>query len=95
LQEDYFSIRWEHQEKKRYYHVVCSKDLFGDWVLTKAWGGMDKSTGRVTKLFCTTYTEAKNSLLKISKLRSARGYYVRELDALQLSQLLIGFNAND
>lgn len=72
------SIRWEHPSKQRYYHVLVAQDLFGDWVITKAWGGISQSSGRITHLFCTSSDSAFDILKKIIKTREQRGYILRE-----------------
>jgi hypothetical protein len=38
--------RWVHPDQRRYYQAVLSTDLFGDWTLTLAWGGL--GSARVT-----------------------------------------------
>ena len=72
------SIRWEHPIKRRYYHVIMAQDLFGDWVITKAWGGISQASGRIIHYFCTSYEEAINILKKIIKTREQRGYILNE-----------------
>jgi hypothetical protein len=74
LEQMPLSFRWEHPMKLRYYHVVLAQDLFGDWVVTKAWGGISKASGRIIHLPCQTYTEAKIVVEKIAKIREKRGY---------------------
>jgi hypothetical protein len=66
--------RWEHPLKQRYYQVILAKDLFGEWVITRVWGGIGKATGRITHLPCSTYDEGIILIEKISKTRLARGY---------------------
>lgn len=68
------SLRFEHTEKQRYYHVVAARDLFGDWVITKAWGGINKATGRITHFPCLSHAEAAEHIHKITKIREKRGY---------------------
>lgn len=67
-------MRWKHHEKKRYYQVFLSRDLLGDWVLTKSWGGLTTSNGRVTHVACHSIDEAKVLIEKISRTRARRGY---------------------
>lgn len=68
------SMRWKHPEKRRYYHIVLSQDLFGDWVITKAWGGLSKPNGRITHVACTSHEEASKIVHRLIKLRKSRGY---------------------
>ena len=44
---EWISQRWERTTDGRYYEARLSTDLFGDWVVTKNWGGINKATGRV------------------------------------------------
>ncbi len=69
--------RWEHVQKQRYYQVVLAKDLFGEWIVTRVWGGISKATGRITHLACPSYEEATKLVDKIAKNRLARGYIER------------------
>jgi len=32
------NVRWEHPDKKRYYKLMLSRDLLGNWVVTRVWG---------------------------------------------------------
>ena len=78
VQTQTISIRWEHPIKQRYYHVLIAQDLFGDWVITKAWGGISQSSGRITHHFCSSSNSAFDILKKIIKTRQQRGYILRE-----------------
>lgn len=66
--------RWEHSQKQRYYQVILAKDLFGEWMVTRIWGGISKATGRITHLSCPSYEEGIKLVDKIAKTRLARGY---------------------
>lgn len=67
-------IRWEHPEKKRYYQLFLSRDLLGDWVVTKAYGGLNTSVGRVTHVACSSLEDAKKLMSHIAQIRFKRGY---------------------
>lgn len=67
-------FRWEHRQKQRYYRVLLTQDLFGDWVVTRIWGGIDKANGRITHLYCDSYATGMKMIEKIAKLRISRGY---------------------
>jgi hypothetical protein len=58
----------------RYYRIIVSIDLLGDLILTKVWGGMGRSSGRITHLPCSTVDEAYTRIEKITKTRQQRGY---------------------
>ena len=66
--------RWEHREKERYYSILLSPDLFGQWVVTRVWGGINQATGRITHVPCTSYEEGLSMVAKIAKIRLQHGY---------------------
>lgn len=68
------SLRWENPGTKRYYHVILSKDLFGQWMVCKTWGGINKAGGRIVLIACKTYHEAVKVVHSIFKVRKRRGY---------------------
>jgi predicted DNA-binding WGR domain protein len=68
------SFRWEHYNKQRYYQVHLGKDMFQDLVLTKVWGGIGKSNGRIVHVAHSSYAEAITELKKIIIVREKRGY---------------------
>lgn len=72
------NLRFEHHQKQRYYRVLLSQDLFGDWVVTRVWGGIGKATGRITHISCPSYDEAKLTIKNIIKHRKQRGYCLCE-----------------
>lgn len=74
MSEQPLSLRFEHPTKKRYYHVILAMDLFGEWVVTKAWGGINKATGRITHAAFNSYDEARKMVDRITKQRNSRGY---------------------
>ena len=67
-------FRWEHQNKHRYYQVHLGKDMFQDFVLTKVWGGIGKSSGRIVHVAYSSYVEAISEIMKIILIREKRGY---------------------
>lgn len=78
--QDLPSLRWEHPDKRRYYKLVLSYDLLGDWVVTRVWGGLNQATGRVSHIPCPTYDDAIKLMDKISKLRTKHGYIITKQD---------------
>lgn len=66
--------RFEHKEKQRYYRIMLSQDLFGDWVITKVWGGIGKAGGRIVHVSYSSYEEAAVEIENILKIRRRRGY---------------------
>jgi hypothetical protein len=45
-------------------------------ILTKAWGGISKASGRITHHPYSSNEEARKAIRMIEKLRSQRGYVV-------------------
>ena len=68
------AVRWIHPNKKRYYRLMLNKDLLSDWVITKAWGGINTANGRVVHVPCPNKEFALNMMLKLQKVRKQRGY---------------------
>jgi predicted DNA-binding WGR domain protein len=76
---EFLSLRWEHPEKRRYYKLMLSHDLLGDWVITKVWGGIGKAGGRIMHLPCFSYIEAQKLVEDITVTRGKRGYLLCHL----------------
>ena len=66
--------RWVNQEKARYYQAHLCRDLFGEWILVKVWGGCGSSRGRLHSTGVASYGEGLDALREIGERRSARGY---------------------
>jgi hypothetical protein len=73
----FLPLRWENFAKQRYYQIFLARDLFGDWVVTKAWGSLNTAAGRVTHVACSSLEEAKILIEKITHTRKNRGYIPR------------------
>lgn len=68
--------RWENREKQRYYRVIFTQDLFGEWTLIKIWGDLNRTGGRTKHIHCQSYEEGLKLIQKISVMRSKHGYEV-------------------
>lgn len=66
--------RFENQQTQRYYRLLLTRDLFGDWVVTRVWGGIGKATGRISHIPCPSYEAAITLIKKIASTRHQRGY---------------------
>lgn len=66
--------RFENRQTLRYYRTILSQDLFGDWVVTRVWGGIGKPSGRITHIPCPTYEDGIKLIDNIAKTRLKRGY---------------------
>jgi hypothetical protein len=65
--------RWENPENKRYYRILFARDLFGEWVITKIWGGLSAGGG-MKNVPCVDYDEGIRLIEKIKEMRLKRGY---------------------
>jgi len=66
--------RWENILKQRYYQIHLGQDMLQHWVLTKVWGGIGKSSGRIVHVAYPSYSEAILALKDILIIREKRGY---------------------
>ena len=65
-------LRWE--TDTRYYAVRIQRDLFGDLILTRYWGGKDSHRGGEKREPCVSEDFAYDRLEKIKKDRQRHGY---------------------
>jgi predicted DNA-binding WGR domain protein len=65
-------LRWH--TTNRYYTAILQKDLFGDLLLTCAWGGVNSRLGNQKHIHFANQSEARLYLDKLSKRRTSRGY---------------------
>ena len=49
----WLASRWERDT--RYYELHLRQDLFGDWVLTRVWGGKGTALGQIKHELCEVY----------------------------------------
>ncbi len=71
--EDSMKYRWE-KDNGRYYCIYLYRDLLGDWVLTRAWGGMFSKLGNYEHEVYLNYIEAVRAIILIKERRKQRGY---------------------
>lgn len=67
-------LRWE--RGTRYYEAHLHQDLWGAWILTRAWGRRGTAQGRVVHSPCESYTEALRHYQRVRVQRGRRGYCV-------------------
>lgn len=62
------------QSNNRYYVINAHKDLLGDWVVVRTWGGLFNNRGN--RKVSVTYSEADTVALvkQIANKRKHRGY---------------------
>lgn len=64
--------RWE--KGTRYYAAYLGRDLFGDWVVTKAWGRKNSRLGQMRNLPVASEEEGLALMAAIGRRREKRGY---------------------
>ena len=65
-------VRWERDS--RYYMVHVHVDLWGELVVTRAWGGRGTAQGQVHHAVCEDRASAARLLLKVRRERRSNGY---------------------
>ena len=69
--------RWVNREKARYYETHLCRDLFGEWILVKVWGGCGSNRGRLASTgvasYVASYADGVAAVREIAERRSARG----------------------
>ncbi len=65
---------WINPEKARYYQVFLDQDLFGDWTLITAWGGIGSNRGRMHSTGLASYEAGIELVDEIARRRAQRGY---------------------
>ena len=65
---------WINETKRRYYQAEVVRDLFGEWVLVTAWGGMDSHRGRMRSTLLASYADGLERIEALDQRRRKRGY---------------------
>lgn len=65
-------LRW--RKGGRYYEIELQQDLWGDWVLTRAWGGPNDKTGRVLNTCPDDFQQGQRILRQTIRRRRRDGY---------------------
>ena len=66
--------RWINAEKRRDDQVDLVWDLFGDWTLILAWGGLESRRGRMRVVYVSSSAEGLERIESIAKRGQQRGY---------------------
>ena len=69
---------WMHPEKNRYYKAGLVRDLFGEWTLVLAWGGLDTARGRQRITAVPSYEDGMEEIRAVDEHRRKRGYVPTE-----------------
>ncbi len=70
--EHWIRVRWE--SRTRYYEVHLHQDLWGQWILTRTWGGKGSQRGRIRHQPCSSRQEGERQLESIGRRRERHGY---------------------
>ena len=70
-------MHWLHITKGRYYHAHLVEDLFGEWTLITAWGGLGSRLGGMRSTGVTSYADGQAQIQRIAKRRQQHGYVAR------------------
>ncbi len=72
--EDKDMWRWINPEKQRYYQAELMTDLFGEWTVVYAWGGLGtaRRTQRIKGL--SSKEEGLHQITALDAVRRKRGY---------------------
>ena len=68
----WLASRWERDT--RYYELHLRQDLFGDWVLTRVWGGKNTALGQIKHELCEDYAAGVARHAEAERVRVKRGY---------------------
>jgi predicted DNA-binding WGR domain protein len=68
---DWASFQWT--KNTRFYRIILHQDLFGDWILTRAWGRIGTKQGGA-KEHPTSYERGRELLARLARIRKYRGY---------------------
>lgn len=64
--------RWERDT--RYYELRLQQDLWGDWLLTRVWGGKGTALGQIRRELCEHYSDGLLRHKIAEAQREKRGY---------------------
>ena len=67
-------MRWVNEDKRRYYQAALVRDLFGDWVLVTAWGGLDSHLGKMASTAVESQADGQARMQALDRRRRQRGY---------------------
>lgn len=69
-------LRWEKSTARgiRYYEVDLHQDLWGEWLLTQAWGRLGTRLGQVRAVSCSSQAEGLALVMTILKRRRQHRY---------------------
>ncbi len=66
--------RWINPDNFRYYQASLVLDLFGDWTLLCAWGGLGSMRGNYSITGVSSYEDGLRKIDELDAYRKKRGY---------------------
>jgi len=79
-------LRWERKADGHFYAACITKDLLGDWIVIKSWGGPKRPIPHVASFVVESRSHAVDMLIAIARKRKSRGYDLRSIESLEDSQ---------
>lgn len=71
--------RWEKVDAEkgqhRFYTAEITQDLWGQWIITRAWGRIGHRPSRTVKEVAVDFNHASSILLAVNKIRLQHGYH--------------------
>lgn len=78
----WWTMTWEkrvpEKGQARYYQLTLQQDLWGDWVLLRAWGRIGHHPSRVVQTFVANQQAADALAVQIHRTRLRHGYRLQE-----------------
>jgi predicted DNA-binding WGR domain protein len=68
---------WVNDEKQRYYQADLVQDLFGDWTIIRAWGGLHAKQGNMEVVCVKNEEQGWQKLEQLKRERKRRGYALK------------------
>jgi hypothetical protein len=76
--ENWETLTWKREKDKRIYKIFLHQDLFGNWIVTRQWGGVAKS--KRGKYHQVTLEQGQALVKELSKIRKYRKYRKYEIN---------------
>ena len=68
------SNRWSFETGQRHYEIALEKDLFGEWILTRYWGGKGSCRFGQKSQWVESFAMGLEEAEIIKEIRIKRGY---------------------
>ena len=74
--QSYLEKRDPAKNQARFYSIILTPNLFGEWTLYKEWGRIGQA-GQIRMEWFSTEDEAKSALTTLETAKRRRGYWLR------------------